>query len=89
MTIINLLHLSASFDTVDHNILLDRLASRFGVTGSALSWFRSYLSNRYQFVNIKGERSSCQPLSCGVPQGSVLGPISTIHFSTWGYGAEV
>ena len=80
--ILLLLDLSAAFDTVDHNILLDRLASRFGVSGSALSWFRSYLSNRHQFVNIKGERSSCRPLSCGVPQGSVLGPILYLLYTS-------
>ena len=70
-----LLDLSAAFDTVDHNVLLDRLATRFGICGLALSWFKSYLSNRFQFVDIRGERSSCRPLSYGVPQGSVLGPI--------------
>ena len=73
--ILLLLDLSAAFDTVDHKILLNRLSSRFGITGAALSWFSSYLSNRYQFVNIRGQRSSNRPLECGVPQGSVLGPI--------------
>ena len=73
--ILLLLDLSAAFDTVDHKILLNRLSTRFGITGAALSWFSSYLSNRYQFVNIRGQRSSNRPLECGVPQGSVLGPI--------------
>ena len=73
--ILLLLDLSAAFDTVDHKILLNRLSTRFGITGAALSWFSSYLSNRYQFVNIRGQRSSNRPLKCGVPQGSVLGPI--------------
>ena len=59
----------------EHKILLNRLSTRFGITGAALSWFSSYLSNRYQFVNIRGQRSSNRPLKCGVPQGSVLGPI--------------
>ena len=68
-------NLSAAFDTVDHSFLLDRLVTRFGICGLALSWFKSYLSNRFQFVDIRGERSSCRPLSYGVPQGSVLGPI--------------
>ena len=66
--ILLLLDLSAAFVTVEHDVLLDRLASCFGVTGSALSWFRSYFSHRYQFVNIRGEMpSSCRLLSCGVP----------------------
>ena len=73
--ILLLLDLSAAFDTVDHKILLNRLSTRFGITGAAFSWFSSYLSNRYQFVNIRGQRSSNRPLECGVPQGSVLGPI--------------
>ena len=73
--ILLLLDLSAAFDTVDHKILLNRLSTRFGITGAALSWFSSYLSNRYQFVNIRGQRASNGPLKCGVPQGSVLGPI--------------
>ena len=73
--ILLLLDLLAAFDTVDHKILLNRLSTRFGITGAALSWFSSYLSNRYQFVNIRGQRSSNRPLKCGVPQGSVLGPI--------------
>ena len=73
--ILLLLDLSAAFDTVDHKILLNRLSTRFGITGAALSWFSSYLSNRYQFVNIRGQLSSNRPLECGVPQGSVLGPI--------------
>lgn len=73
---------TAAFDTVYHNILLDRLVSCLGVTGSALAWFRSYLSDRYQFVNIKGERSSCPPLYCGLPQGSLLIPILYL-LHTW------
>jgi len=65
--ILLLLDLSAAFDTVDHTILLNRLATRFGITCSALSWFTSYLCNRYQFVSIRGERSSHRPLACVVP----------------------
>ena len=73
--ILLLLDLPAAFDTVDHGILLDWLIHHFGICGLALSWFKSYLSNRFQFVEIRGEKSSHQPLMCGVPQGSVLGPI--------------
>ena len=65
----------AAFDTVDHLILLNRLGNRFGICGWALAWFKSYLSDRFHLVSIRGARSATRPLSCAVPQGSVLGPI--------------
>ena len=80
--ILLLLDLSAAFDTVDHGILLDRLSHRFGRCGLVLSWFKSYLSNRFQFVEIRGEKSSHQPLTCRVPQGSVLGPILYLLYTS-------
>ena len=70
-----LLDLSAAFDTVNHSILLRRLQQRVGVEGSALEWFRSYLSNRTQRVLVGGMASDEQALGTGVPQGSVLGPL--------------
>jgi hypothetical protein len=69
-----LLDLSAAFDTVDHALLLQTLA-RLGIRGSALDWFRSYLTGRSQVTRVGLEKSNPAPLSCGVPQGSVLGPI--------------
>ena len=69
-----LLDLSAAFDTVDHDILLTRLHSKYSISGIALEWFRSYLTNRSQFALIEEWSQSCE-LKCGVPQGSVLGPI--------------
>jgi hypothetical protein len=63
------------FDTVDHVVLLRRLENCFGIRGKSLAWLRSYLSDRTQFVYINGERSSNYQLSCGVPQGSILGPL--------------
>ena len=67
-----LLDLSAAFDTVDHDILLTRLHSKYSISGIALEWFRSYLTNRSQFALIEGCRSQSRELKCGVPQGSVL-----------------
>ena len=69
-----LLDLSAAFDTIDHTILLDRLRVNVGVHGNALQWLKSYLTERYQSVVIKGQSSKTVKLSFGVPQGSVLGP---------------
>ena len=70
-----LLDLSAAFDTVDYDILLTRLHSKYSICGIALEWFRSYLTNRSQFALIEGCRSQSRELKCGVSQGSVLGPI--------------
>lgn len=69
------LDLSAAFDTVDHETLLRRLQTTFGVTDKAADWLRSYLTERTQFVRIGQDRSSVVDLRFGVPQGSVLGPI--------------
>ena len=70
--ILVLLDLSAAFDTIDHDILLHRLHHVFGIQGTALSWFRSYLTNRFQMVSIDGTLSDPVELCYGVPQGSVL-----------------
>ena len=69
-----MLDLSAAFDTIDHGILLSRLNSLYGISGDALDWFKSYLSNRVQRVIIGDTVSECKSLNFGVPQGSVLGP---------------
>jgi len=66
---LGLLDLSAAFDCVDHDILLRRLKDKYGVSGTALDWIASYLSDRTQQVYYRGR------LSVGVPHGSVLGPL--------------
>ena len=75
-----LLDLSAAFDTIDHDILLNRLKSRFAVTGVVLKWLESYLKDRSQAVEIGvplsgGSRSHFAKLRLGIPHGSVLGSI--------------
>ena len=75
VTLLVLLDLSAAFDTVDHRILLDRLQFDFGISGFALNWIESYLSNRTQRIHIDGVLSSNFNLKFGVPQGSCLGPL--------------
>ena len=75
VTLLVLLALSAAFDTIDHTLLIRRLQSRFGFTGTAIAWLRSYLSNRFQYVVIDDTCSNRFDLSFGVPQGSCLGPL--------------
>ena len=66
--------LSKAFDTVDHDILLSKL-EHYGIRGTALSWFESNLNNREQYVEFNGHRSELWRIKCGVPQGSILGPL--------------
>ena len=66
--------LSKAFDTVNHHMLLDKLEN-LGIRGKALELFRSYLSGRKQYVNIDNCKSKTRSITCGVPQGTVLGPI--------------
>ena len=74
-TVLVLIDLSAAFDTIDHSVLLNRLAVRYGIRGTVLAWLRSYLQNRTQRVVIGDASSDSRLLSHGVPQGSVLGPL--------------
>ena len=70
-----LLNLSAAFDTIDHSILLLRLALRFDVNGRLIIWIEAYIKDREQFVLNENTKSSIRQLLRGVPQGSVLGPL--------------
>jgi len=75
VTVLLLLDLTAAFDTVDHNILISRLETCVGISGNALNWFKSYLLNRSFSVRMGECTSASTPLSCGLPQGSVLAPL--------------
>ena len=66
--------LSKAFDTVDHGILLHKLYT-YGIRGVPYKWFESYLTDRTQITSIDNRNSCKKPIPCGVPQGSVLGPL--------------
>jgi len=68
------LDLAKAFDTVNHTILLNKL-EHCGIRGIPHLWFKNYLSNRKQYVQFKGVDSEMSDIICGVPQGSVLGPL--------------
>jgi len=75
LAVLTLLDLSAAFDTVDHSTILRRLEVSYGIRGCASGWFTSYLSGRTQLVRCGAVSSTPTLVRCGVPQGSVLGPI--------------
>ena len=75
VTALVVIDLSAVFDTVDHDILLDVLTMHFGIEGVALSWFKSYLRLGKFKVNVGSEYSPIKDVMCSVPQGSCLGPV--------------
>ena len=74
VSVLVLLDLSAAFDAVDHALLLETLANRFGIHGAALTSYRSYLTKRTQTFQVGRERSTTYVVSCSIPQRSVLGP---------------
>ena len=80
VTLLGLLDLSATFDCVDHNILLSRLERTYGIEGLAIEWIRSFLVDRTQQVAFRGQLSGILRLVFGVPQGSVLGPLLSLLY---------
>ena len=81
VTILALLDVSAAFDSVDHDILLQRLSISFGIRDRALDWIKSFVCGRTQSVVIGGKRSLWGQIHFGVPQGSVLGPLLYVLFT--------
>ena len=73
------LDLKKAFDTVNHSILISKLY-KYGIRGPTLEWFKSYLSNRQQYVQIHKTKSDTKPITCGIPQGSILGPLLFIIY---------
>ena len=74
ISLLLLIDFSKAFDMVEHSILLKKL-SHYGIRGTTLSWLKSYLENREQFVSVSGKDSSKKSIKFGVPQGSILGPL--------------
>ena len=68
------LDLTKAFDTVDHTILLRKL-ELYGISGTSFKWFQSYLGDRKQCCSVNGHLSKPSPILCGVPKGSILGPL--------------
>ena len=75
-----MLDLSAAFDAIDHDILLHRLCTKLGISGTA-EWFSSYLNCGTQHVAVGTAMSDTSPIYCGIPQGSVLGTVLFCMYS--------
>ena len=71
--------LRQAFDTVDHQLLLQKL-ELYGIKNNNLKWFQSYLSNRKQFIKSNNESKNLEIIRCGIPQGSILGPLLFLIF---------
>ena len=75
-----LLDMSAAFDVVDHNLLLQKL-DLYGFNEDTIAWFKSYLNNRRQTVSINASLSKLLPVTSGVPQGSILVPLQYTFYT--------
>ena len=82
VTALTLLDLSSAIDTIDDNFLITRQSTCYGISGTALSWFTSYLTDRRQAIKIGNCFSDILPTSCGVPQVSVFGPLLFTLYTT-------
>ena len=71
--------LQKAFDTGNQDMLINKL-EHYDIRGDALAWFLSYLSERHQFVSVNGVNSELLKITCGVPQGSVLGSLFFFNF---------
>ena len=69
------LDIRKAFDSINHNVLVNKLEKQIGISNIELKWFKSYLTNREQVCAINGHLSSPQKIVCGIPQGSILGPL--------------
>ena len=82
VALLSFLGFSAAFDTVDHKILLRKLSSSFGFLSTVYNWFSSYLTGRTQYVDFAEQRTEPRHVMYGVPQGSVLGPLLFVLYTT-------
>ena len=82
ISVLLILDLSAAFDTISHQILLSCLETVFGIRSTVLQWFQLYLLDRNQCVTVNNSASSSSPVMFGVPQGSVLGPVLFVLYTT-------
>ena len=82
VSLLALLDISAAFDTVDHGILLERLSTSYGLSGMAYTWLESYITGRAQIVHVGNHHSSPSKVLYSVPQGSVLGPVLYVLYTS-------